>query len=272
MSLRSSLSLFLIVSSVLVLSFFYVYIYILLFCVLLRVFVHIEDFFAPVWKLVEYLFIYGLGYFLFGLSIHFCSDVDAVYILIWVLLVSSSLLMTLFLLSSDMKKTTFNPVQYAAERSGYQRQYASPEYLKVPTSQYVVQASKTEPFAYSPLEQKIDADPLAIMTASKRELAWLKISLLVYQIQKRGRVHYENMLAVQRDEIACDDEISKLESMRDWSGVQEVSLNHLLRLERERREERASYFRDTARINKDLIDAVLEYKQILKRGEMLELL
>ena len=62
----------------------------------------------------------------------------------------------------------------------------------------------------------------------------------------------------------------KREVMHDYDGAQKINLDHVLRIQREQRAEQSDFFRDTARLNKDLIEAVLEYKSMVKRGEMIE--
>ena len=122
----------------------------------------------------------------------------------------------------------------------------------------------------SGLEKSLDVDPLALMSANKLELGRLKIGLLAGQIAHRKYVHENILDSVEKDELVCSNEILKREAMHDYEGVQKIRLDQLLRLERERRAEQSDFFKDSAKISRDLIEAVLEYQSMFKTGEILE--
>ena len=124
--------------------------------------------------------------------------------------------------------------------------------------------------ASSGLECALGDDPLSLMNENRLYLSRLKIGLLSSQIGMRGYVHEKVARGILEDEVVCGNELLRLEGVRDYDGAARLRLDSLARLSRERRAEEADFFRDTARIQKDLIDAIIEYKGMLKRGEVLE--
>ena len=61
----------------------------------------------------------------------------------------------------------------------------------------------------------------------------------------------------------------KREAMNDIDGIERIRLGDLMKLQRDRRAEQVAYFRDAARLNKDLIDAILEYKTAKNQQSLL---
>ena len=108
------------------------------------------------------------------------------------------------------------------------------------------------------------------MMSNKRELVLSKIALLASQVYARRRIHSDVLGGVSADELACHNLMLKREAAMDYQGAQDLESNQLLRLQRERRAELTEYFRDTARLKKDLIDAMLEYKAVGQRASLME--
>ena len=120
----------------------------------------------------------------------------------------------------------------------------------------------------SSLEQKLD--PLSLMMSNRKELVLTKIALLAGQIYRRKLIHDEIADGIQDDELACLNIKNNKETAHDYLGAMEIEANQLLRLQKEKRSERAEYFRDTARLRKDLIEAMLEYKAADQRAGLME--
>ena len=121
----------------------------------------------------------------------------------------------------------------------------------------------------SELEDAIESDPLALIQSNRRDLARMKISLLAGQVECRRYVHTGNIDSLEKDEMLCRNELLGCEERKEYETAQDIRLNHLLRIEKEKRSAHTEYFRDAARIRSDLIEAILEYKAINQRGELL---
>jgi hypothetical protein len=156
------------------------------------------------------------------------------------------------------------PLQLQLDAERYSRGYGYSN--SFPVQRYVTASPKyvAKP---SGLEGVVD-DPLALMSANRLELARLKISMLSSQIEDRQYVNSQCLSGIEQDELTCFNEIHKLAG--DYDSIRRIRLEQLLRLQSEKRGELNSFFRDTVRIQKDLIDAVLDYQGILKRGEVLD--
>ncbi len=137
-----------------------------------------------------------------------------------------------------------------------------------PATQRYVATSPKYMMHPSTLEQSVDDDPLAMMSENRLDLARLKISLLASQIGERRYVHGNCLTGIESDELTCLNEIHKI-GVGDYEGVRKIKLEQILRLQKERRDQETSFFRDDATIKKDLFEAILEYKKILKTGEIL---
>ena len=158
-----------------------------------------------------------------------------------------------------MKPSKQLQLQLNAER--YSRRY---EYC--PVQEYVT-VSPRYVARTSALETAVD-DPLSLMNENRLYLSRLKIGLLSSQVGMRGYVHEKIVSGIEADELFCSTEAARLEGLRDYDGAARLRLDQLARLSRERRAAEVDCFRDIARINKDLIDAILEYKSISNRGEI----
>ena len=116
------------------------------------------------------------------------------------------------------------------------------------------------------LEAALESDPLAMLNASRVELARAKVALLCSQMDKRGAAHSSNLASIAADELDCRNEQLKLEAMRDYEGTLKIQLDSMLRLRKERRSEVNEYMRDSMRFSRDLVEAVMEYKSVVSRG------
>jgi len=134
-----------------------------------------------------------------------------------------------------------------------------------PASKYclpVIPQRKANP---STLDEAVGSDPLSILSENKKELVLSRIVMLASQVYNRRQVREGTLHSIEIDELFCRNQALQRESMGDYAGALDIELNQLLRLHKERREDQTSYFRDTAMLNKDLIDAVLEYKATIQR-------
>ena len=161
-------------------------------------------------------------------------------------------------------------LQLEAGRYRRDRYYSGSGYGVVPGGLDYGRACSGHGQVSSSLEAALSDDPLLLMNENRLYLSRLKIDLIVSQIGMRGYVHEKVARGILEDEVVCGNELLRLEGLRDYDGAARLRLDSLARLSRERRAEETDFFRDTARIRKDLIDAIIEYKGMLKRGEILE--
>jgi hypothetical protein len=117
------------------------------------------------------------------------------------------------------------------------------------------------------VQQPADTDPLALLSANKRELLTTKIKTLLEQLEERQNIHEHTVRQIQQDELACDTAVLQRRSIHDYDGAQKIELTQLLALQRECREETVRCFRDAAMLRRDLLDAVLEYKAAQQNDE-----
>jgi hypothetical protein len=120
------------------------------------------------------------------------------------------------------------------------------------------------------LEAAVESDPLSLLNASRVELARAKVSLLCEQMDKRREAHGENLTSIATDELDCRNEQIKREAVRDYEGALKIQLDSMMRLRKERRAEVNDYMRDFMRFSRDLVEAVMEYKSVVSRGDVFD--
>jgi hypothetical protein len=135
----------------------------------------------------------------------------------------------------------------------------------IPTPQKYIVQSQT-----SMLEKAVSDDPVELLTAQNIDLAKAKIDLFTSLVEQRKEIHGRNMYGLQQDELFCRNKISEFNAVGDYDSARRIALTHLLRLHSEKRQEEDSVFRDTSRINKYLIESIMEYRSAAQKGEMLE--
>jgi hypothetical protein len=72
-----------------------------------------------------------------------------------------------------------------------------------------------------------------------------------------------------QDECTCGTAILAHQSRQDYEGAEKIELSELLALKKERRDETASYFRDTGQLRRDLLDTIMEYKAVRQREKLI---
>jgi hypothetical protein len=118
------------------------------------------------------------------------------------------------------------------------------------------------------LDDKVEKNPLSEIMDEKRELASQRVELLTEQLERRREVHEKIKYSIQYDEMFCRNKVVRQQGARNYEAAEKIELSQLMGLQRELRSENASYIRDTNRLNKDLMDAVIEFKEIVNRGEI----
>ena len=99
--------------------------------------------------------------------------------------------------------------------------------------------------------------------AGRMTMAQERLDTITYQIAERARLRDWNLKSIENDIIKINERISGLrviaphldELIKAKSGL----YSDIIGLEREERQERVSYLRDTALLKKDLMDAIEAY-------------
>ncbi|MFC1611122.1 hypothetical protein ACFL6C_09195 [Myxococcota bacterium] len=118
------------------------------------------------------------------------------------------------------------------------------------------------------LENRLD-DPVAMLSANKRELLGAKITMLLEQLEKRHEIGEQRQYGILQDECTCGTAMLVHQSRHDFEGVEKIELGELLALKKERRDETTSYFRDTGQLRRDLLDTLIEYKAVQHREKLI---
>jgi len=113
-------------------------------------------------------------------------------------------------------------------------------------------------------------DPVKMLAANKRELLTAKINMVVDQIKVRQDIHEKRLTDIVQDELVCRNAILMHQSRCNYAEAESIELADLLALQRERRDEYASCFRDTAQLRTTLIEALLAYKQAESQARFMD--
>lgn len=148
-----------------------------------------------------------------------------------------------------------------------------------------------EPFSY-PMPEQLFSQPLSEAYSAKTKnsedivgeifedkLHALKTTIesILAQIEQRKKFTKNNLLSLLRGECKCDTELMQLEDKLKYSGAagpgadkaKATAQKELLNLERERRFEGVSCWRDLVFLRKELVNTLSEYKTALRKQAML---
>ena len=109
-------------------------------------------------------------------------------------------------------------------------------------------------------EQSPGVTGIDMILTGKTEVIRSKIELLLIQLSQRKVINYNIFTGIDSDSCKLQGLIFQMGDkayLLDKSRIQVEKMK--FDLEREKRMEQASYFRDTAMLNKDLKDALIDY-------------
>lgn len=115
-------------------------------------------------------------------------------------------------------------------------------------------------------------DPVFDVFGNRLQLIHAKIEMLRRYIEERGDLLDSNLRQLDNDECKLNTMILGFEAGQGNAAlpsIHAIQLRQLPELQRERRQERASHFRDVATLKRDLIDALIEAKSAEMKQEML---
>ena len=93
---------------------------------------------------------------------------------------------------------------------------------------------------------------------SKKDLLIDKLAMLSTALDERKKITTDLFNNIQKDSTWCQNQIFEIEKLYDPKLEREWKRN-MLDLNREHRQEQASYFRDLTMIQTDIRDTMLEY-------------
>ena len=143
-------------------------------------------------------------------------------------------------------KTTHTQIQPQYEDLYRYKHKTLPDYLKIPQTQY------------NPLPITSDDDSLDAILNSKKDLLMDKLAMLTQALGERRQIKTDLFQNIQKDSTWCQNQIFGIEKLYDPKLEREWKRN-MLDLNRERRQEQTSYFRDLTMIQQELRDTMLEY-------------
>jgi hypothetical protein len=109
-------------------------------------------------------------------------------------------------------------------------------------------------------EQSKEVSGIDMILSGKKELIRSKIEMLLIQLSQRKNINYNISTGIDDDSCKLQGIIFQMGMEAYLVGKSRVQIEKMkFDLEREKRMEQASYFRDTALLNKDLKDALIEY-------------
>ena len=121
-----------------------------------------------------------------------------------------------------------------------------PDYLKIPQTQY------------NPVISTSDDDSLDAILNSKKDLLMDKLAMLTQALGERQKIKTDLFHNIQKDSTWCQNQMFEIEKLYDPKIEREWKRN-MLDLNRERRQEQTSYFRDLTMIQQELRDTMLDY-------------
>jgi hypothetical protein len=138
----------------------------------------------------------------------------------------------------------------------YDRYKTLPDYLNFPVTPYI---QRQNSYMTTSPDSGLDA-----ILSSKKDLILDKLSMLGSALLERRQIQCDIFKDIEKDSVWCQNELFAIETRYDPKLEREWK-HKKLDLTREYRQEKASYFRDLAMLNKDIRDTMLEY---LKEKQM----
>lgn len=141
----------------------------------------------------------------------------------------------------------------------YNRYKTLPDYLNVPQIAYVIPQNEYMSDTIDSLDAILD---------SKKNLILDKLGMLVSALHQRRKIKSQIFSDIEKDSVWCQNEIFGIEQLYD-PRLEHEWKQRKLDLNREYRQERASYFRDLTTLESELRDTMLDY---IKESQMNQLL
>jgi len=129
-------------------------------------------------------------------------------------------------------------------------------------------------YAFGFMDQRnqavVNEDGLDSILSGKRELLRSKIELLLVQLGQRKQINRNVLYRIDKDGCHVQDLIFYMGPRRYYVGRERINLERMrFDLYKQRRLEEVSYFRDTALLNTELKDTLLQYQKELQNDSVM---
>ena len=110
-----------------------------------------------------------------------------------------------------------------------------------------------------------EPDPLDQLVSHRSEILKSQVDSLIHQLYERAKIHEANLKRLDYDMVKVDSELLQLEDLMKWDKFdppqtlarrQQGLESELLNIERQRRDEDTSFWKDGVLIRKDLTEAL----------------
>lgn len=122
-------------------------------------------------------------------------------------------------------------------------------------------------------EESLNSTTLDSFFTDKLELNRLHVSGLISQIHRRNNMKDENLYRIDKDMMKCQSKLFEIEHIPKWynaniTRTRNTLEKEILALEKEKRAEYVSWWRDLVLIKKDLINTFKEFKSAEQRQNL----
>ena len=114
------------------------------------------------------------------------------------------------------------------------------------------------------------ADPLSVILKQRKALTNSKEEMLTALLEQREDIFEKNLQSILKDEMRCRTEIRQFKDLGDRETARKLRLTTLPRIEKERRDEAKTLFKDNFQIKKMLMEVAVERLTNEQRGELFE--
>lgn len=119
-------------------------------------------------------------------------------------------------------------------------------------------------------QQGKNDDGLESILSGKKDLLRSKIDLLLVQLGQRKKINQNVLYRIDKDDCHIQDLVFYMGPRRYYITRERINLEKMrFDLYKQRRMEEVSYFRDTALLNNELKDTLLEYQKELQNDSIM---
>ncbi len=123
-------------------------------------------------------------------------------------------------------------------------------------------------------EEPLDPTSIDSFFKDKLELNNLHVSSLISQIYKRNDIKKENLYRIDKNMMKCQSEIFEIEHVPKWynkniTTTRNTLEKQILDLDKEKRAEYVSWWRDLVLVKRDLINTFKEFKSSENRQSLI---
>ena len=156
-------------------------------------------------------------------------------------------------------------------RDAYLLPSSSTDYQPIPVGPYAT--GSEELFKKQPLTiGTTETDSLITdLFQNKEDIILKKITMLLAQLGDREEILRDNLEKIEKDICKCHNVKFALEAMGLGTSqeARDIDLNRVLDLERQKRQEHVSHFKDLVFLKKEFMDSLLEFFKLKQREDFI---